>query len=390
MSQKHSSTPPRQSPAAAAEPPFSASEQAVYQVGAIAAAFGFFGVIWLDAELVVLDSYGWLVDTVERGRPVTDSLVALVGLENEILALKERPDQVVELPAVAVADADRPARKLNFTFFWNNAEQCHMALAYRSPSQTELEMELSKQIRARLIAEAEVTAKSKELVRANADLESFASIISHDLKAPLRHMRYLAESRGTDAGASDAGTLHQKLREVEMQAKRMTKMLTELFDYSSLGRKYEAVAAVDTRAMIEAIRATYSDDRFAIEVSGAWPTIMTLGAPLDLVLRNLIGNAIQHQDRPVGRILASCTDEPLTLKFVIDDDGPGIDARDHESIFLPFRTLDPAAIAQSTGMGLAMVKKAVEGAGGSISVASKPQQKRGTAFTVVWPKHISA
>ncbi len=374
---------------AAASEHFTASEQSVYEVGAIAASFGFFGVIWLDRQLLVLDSYGWLVDFVQRGQPVTDSILPVIGLEDEIIALRNSPDRVIELPAVAVAEAGRTAHKMNFTFFWNSAQDGPIVLAYRSSSQTELEIELSKQIRARLMAEAEVTAKSKELARANADLESFAAIVSHDLKAPLRHVRCLAEAAAQDpAGSSDAELL-QKLHDIEAQAQRMSQMLTALFDYSELGRKYEALEIVDTLALMETIRRTFSRSSMAIKIDGQWPALSTLKALLDLVLRNLINNAAQHHDRDSGVIVVACRDSQQALVMTVSDDGPGIAAEHHASIFLPFRTLACVDTARSTGMGLAMVKKAVESAGGTISVASNPALQRGTTFTIHWPKYIS-
>lgn len=385
MSQKLSST-LRSASRAVDNDPVSLAEWKVLEAGSLLAQFGSYGLIWLNPDLTVEDTFGPLVQFVTVGEPVTNSILALIGLEEEIIALKSDTTRVLELPAVAVVSAGKRGSKLNFTLFWNAGRDCPMALAYKSASQTELEYELSKQIRARLMAEAEVTAKSKELARANADLESFAAIISHDLKAPLRHMRYLTEIAFDNSGNDDADAMRDILRSIEGQSRRMSEMLTALFDYSSLGRKYEAIEQVDTRALIEAVKQSLPSTGHRITVEGQWPVFSTLRAPLDLVLRNLIGNALQHHDQAAGVVCVTCDEQLQKLVLTVSDDGPGIDPHHHESIFLPFRTLSSNGDGASTGMGLAAVKKTVEGAGGSIGVSSDPQSARGTTFTVNWPK----
>ena len=363
-------------------------EHVLEETGALLAGFGFFGIIWMDTKLSVQKTYGKLVDFVQSGRPVTESVLPIFGLENEILELRDRAGRLLELPAVSVARADGQSDKLNFTFFWNTDRGCPMALAYKSTAQTELEVELSKQIRARLMAEAEVTAKSKELARANADLESFAAIVSHDLKAPLRHMRQLTETAFDQSCSSDPAALREMLRQIDTQSRRMSGMLTALLDYSTLGRKYEALELVDTRGLVEAIVTSLPASGLKTSLSGQWTALWTLRAPLDLALRNVISNAIQHHDREFGEIHINCSDQPQAVIFAISDDGPGIDHEHHDAIFLPFRTIGATSNTQSTGMGLAAVQKALEATGGSIEVASEPQLRRGTTFTVTWPKAI--
>ena len=387
MSQKLSLTPPTVSPAAVLE---SAGEHGrkILEAGRLLAEFGSFGLIWLNKDLTVEDTFGPLVEFVVRGDPVTNSVLPLIGLEGEICSLANNPSHVLELPTISVTSDPRQAGKLNFTFFWNAERDCPMGLVYKSASQTDIEVELSKQIRARLMAEAEVTAKSKELARANADLESFAAIISHDLKAPLRHMRQLTETAVAKTGAADTTALLDILRDIEGQSQRMSGMLTSLLDYSTLGRKYEAIERIDTRALAEAVRDSLPEVDHTISIEGEWPIISSLRAPLDLILRNLVGNALQHHDRPDGEIKSACEDQPLIMVISVSDDGPGIASQHHDSIFLPFRTVTAAADSRSTGMGLAAVKKAAEGAGGRIEVVSNPQAARGTRFNVYWPKTV--
>lgn len=392
MSTEHSSRPQTASPAAARDgvkdSAVNSAEWKVLEAGSLLAQFGSFGLIWLNKDLTVEDTFGPLVQFATVGTPITECILPLLGLEQDILALHSDTRQVLELPAVAVMSGPAPTAKVNFTLFWNAGRDCPMALAYKSSSQTELEYELSKQIRARLMAEAEVIAKSKELARANADLESFAAIISHDLKAPLRHMRQMTEAAFDRADGIETGALRDTLRAIDAQSRRMSHMLTALLDYSTLGRKYEAIELVDTRALIEAIRDSLPESGVSVDIAGQWPIFATLRAPLDLVLRNLVGNALQHHDRKTGCVTLSCAEQQHVLRFAITDDGPGIDPQHHSSIFMPFRTLKSGAEDQSTGIGLAAVKKTIEGVGGTIEVVSEPAVARGTTFMVYWPKAV--
>jgi signal transduction histidine kinase len=363
--------------------------RALAEAAARLADFGFYGLVWLTHGLIVEKTYGGLVDFVEHDKPVTDSIMALFGLEDDIRALRDSPGRMLELPAVAVASSDATGRRLNFTIFWLPDDDRPMLLAYQASSQTEMELELSRQIRARLMAEADLAAKSRELMRANADLESFAAIVSHDLKAPLRHMRMIADDLIVQTSERGDAVSASKLLHLQDLSRRMSHMLTELFDYASLGRKYEALAATDTAAFVQAIIDSLPADGFEVKAEGHWPVIQTLAAPFDLILRNLIQNAIQHHDRVHGKIALKCAQEPGYLVISVADDGPGIDPRHHSAVFLPFRTLEKASKAGGTGMGLAMVKKTVETAGGSIEIVSEPAVSRGTRFIVRWPNLIT-
>lgn len=363
--------------------------RALAEATARLADFEIYGLVWLTRSLEVEKTFGSLVDFVEHDKPITSSIVALIGLEGDIAALRATPERLMELPAIAVAtDEGGSRRRLNFTIFWLPDEDRPMLLAYRANSQTDLELELSRQIRAKLMTEADLAEKSRQLARANADLESFAAVVSHDLKAPLRHMRMLADDLIVDSGVNVDAAAAAKLAQLQALSRRMSHMLTELFDYASLGRKYEAIAPVDTLAIARSIVESLPRSNFTFDILGTWPAISTLAAPLDLVLRNLVQNALHHHDRLEGHITLECSEEPASYAFLVGDDGPGIAPQHHDAIFLPFRTLDQRATG--TGMGLAMVKKTVDTAGGQIEIDSDPAKARGTRFIVHWPKLIRA
>lgn len=360
--------------------------------GQHAANLGLYGLVWIDTDLVARSRFGPLVDFIATGHPITDSVLPLIGLEDDIEALKVTPHRVLELPAVAVVSASGAAPRLNFTVFWVTSAERFLLLVYRASSRSDIEVELTRQVRGRLIAEAEVQAKSRELTRANAelelanrDLEQYASIISHDLKAPLRALRYLTDEAGAAVAKAANDDATRLLGEIRDQARRMSRMMSGLLDYASAGRKSDMLATVDTAALINAIATSLpKPPGVRIDIAGAWPTIETLEAPLDLVLRNLIDNAIKHHDRPDGVICVEANDMGGHLLFTITDDGPGIPASAHETVFLPFRTL--GGPTGGTGMGLALVRRTLETLDGRIEIVATDPGNRGTTFRVIWPK----
>ena len=123
---------------------------------------------------------------------------------------------------------------------------------------------------------------------------------------------------------------------------------------------------------------------FSVNAAGKLPTFSTQRVPLELVLRNLIQNAIKHHDRADGHVTVSVREEAEWVEFAVQDDGPGIAPAFHERIFQIFQTLQPRDDVEGSGMGLAVVKKVVESLGGAIAVDSAEGQ--GATFRFTWPK----
>jgi signal transduction histidine kinase len=352
-----------------------------------------YGLVWLGRDLVVESTYGKLVDFVGIGEPVTDHIYALAGLEDEIAALCERPGEVIELPDVTLVTAESRHPRANLSVSWSPEAAAFILLVARTGSRSDLEIELVAQMRARLMAESELAAKTRELQRANselsranADLEAYASIISHDLQSPMRMLRYMVDDLEVALDQNARGDAIRHMDSLRAQSRRMTGMLSALLEYSAVTRKADAFETVDTAALVRSIVA--SVDRpagFDVVVAGDWPRVATLTALLDLVLRNLIDNAVKHHDRDAGTIRLTAFNDGSALVMTIADDGPGIPPEEQQEIFLPFRKLATSEAAPGQGMGLTLVRRAVEGMGGQISVGSATSDGRGTVFTVHWP-----
>jgi signal transduction histidine kinase len=359
------------------------------RAGELLAARGVFGLVWLSAELKVLASFGTLVDSIALGQPVSHSLPPVIGLEAEIKALNQ--GQTLRVPSVTIVSASGPGPRLNLVFHAPEGDGLVLLVVSPADVDTKLAVELSRQMRGRLMAEAEAAAKSQALARTNAELkiansnlEQFATIATHDLKAPMRALGYLADEIEKAIAAGDTETARQRLAELRGQSGRVSSMLSALLHYSSAGRT-DAVESVDVPALIDEIVRSLPRGTLEVRLQGGWPRIETLAAPLALTLRNLIDNAIKHHDRSRGELLITCADAGKDLQITLADDGPGIAPEHHASMFLPFRTLGNGG----DGMGLAIVQKMLDAVGGSIMLESDPAQRRGTTFKIRWPKTIA-
>ena len=353
---------------------------------------GVYGLVWIGSDLIVDGTFGSLARFVTIGEPLTASIYALVGLEEQILGLRQRPGDFIELPDITLVTPEGRLPRATLSISWSAEDAAFILLVARTESRSDLEVELTAQMRARLIAESELAAKTielqrvnVELERANADLESYASIISHDLQSPMRVLRYTLDELEQEAPVAAPGT-REKIGKLRHLSHRMTAMLTALLDYASVTRKSDAFEQTDTGALLRNIVASIDVPRdIRINISGAWPVADILAAPFDLVLRNLIDNAVKHHDRNIGIIDVGASLQEEALVVTVRDDGPGIAPEFREIVFLPFRKLHPDRGALGEGMGLALVRRTVETAGGRIELVSGAPVSRGTAFTVFWP-----
>ena len=375
-------------------PGFSEAEFAI--IARILAADRLFSAAWVDRSLNAVARFGPLAELVETGRPVVESMPALFGFEEEIAALSRvgaKPDAAVRILNVAMHGRDGSTPKLNLHIYFAQELAHYLLLIARADLMTPAQIELACETRRRLIAEAELERTNAELARANRDLAEFAYIISHDLRGPMRAMRFIAEDLGTalDAGVRNAEMADQALAGIRAQVARMSGMLSGLLAYSRAGRKEEVRSVVDTRRLADAIVGSLRPPPgILVTVEGEWPRVETLEAPLDLVMRNLIDNAIKHHDRSRGHIRAACTPGKDALSITISDDGPGIATEHHDAVFKPFVKLNRADDSEGSGIGLSIVRRAVEAAGGTLRLTSPVADGRGTMFTMNWPAAIVA
>lgn len=232
---------------------------------------------------------------------------------------------------------------------------------------------------------ATLASTNAELEARNQELDQFAYVAAHDLKAPLRAIASLSEWVEEDLAEKLPEENKQQIHLLRSRVYRMEALINGLLKYSRIGRLHIPIESVDVQALLEEIIDTLAPPpTFVIKIGLEMPIIKTRRLALQQVLSNLLDNAHKHHPRVDGSVEVSVTDQGRWFEFVIKDDGGGIDAQYHDKIFTIFQTLQPRDIQEGTGIGLAITKKILETEGGSIRVESK--EGEGATFRFTWLK----
>lgn len=226
-----------------------------------------------------------------------------------------------------------------------------------------------------------------ELTRINDELNNFAYVSSHDLKSPLRGIDQLATWISEDLGDQIPEETRNHLELMRNRIKRMEMLLDDLLAYSRVGRTNTDIVLVNTHELVNDIfELTASTKKIELRINGTLPVLRTRKVPLELVIRNLISNAIKHHDKSVGLIEISANIDDRYVEFFVKDDGPGIALEHQQRVFGMFQTLKPRDEIEGSGIGLALIKKAVETVGGTVGVESDGQN--GCLFRFTWPLNV--
>jgi signal transduction histidine kinase len=224
-----------------------------------------------------------------------------------------------------------------------------------------------------------------ELDRANQELKEFAYVVSHDLKAPLRGISSLAQWIAEDSYEALDQSGRENLQLLLQRTKRMHDLIEGILRYSRAGTVKPQAAWLDSRAVARTVAdAIAPPDAIQLVVGAAMPTVFFDRTQLEQIFQNLMSNAVVHLGKPDGRVEVSGADRGSAWEFCVRDNGVGIEARHFERIFKVFQTLGNSSGSDSTGIGLAIVKKVVETHGGSVRVESEVGS--GSAFYFTIPK----
>jgi len=223
-----------------------------------------------------------------------------------------------------------------------------------------------------------------DLKRSNADLARLAHVASHDLKAPLRTIVHAADWLEEDLGAHFTDEMRQNMEILKSRAGRMQSFIDDLLEHARVGQVPTSAAMVPLSDLMHDVEMMAGPgEGFKINVELPQDDFLVRRMPLQQVLINLVSNALKHHDRETGRIDISVAQEGETLRITVSDDGPGIPAQYQRKIWEMFSTLQSRDKVEGSGMGLAIVLKIIETAGGEIDLASG--EGRGCTFTVLWP-----
>jgi signal transduction histidine kinase len=233
---------------------------------------------------------------------------------------------------------------------------------------------------------AEVLSENIRLLqRKNEELDQFAHIVSHDLKAPLRGIDNVITWIEEDHSTELPPKISEYIQLIKGRLFRAENMIRGILMYARVGKQNPEREYINLNVLLQDTAENLMiRPGLRLEIQGNLPEIYTEKIPLQQVLSNLISNAIKYHDKPDGYIkvyLRSSVDHYI---FFVEDNGPGISKSYHEKIFVIFQTLQERDSFESTGVGLAIVKKILDDRKQRITVTSEPEQ--GTIFSFTWPK----
>lgn len=401
-------------------------------------------VLWVSAGVSALGSFAALCilsqleqELKERERRLGESKTLIQAITTNVVDGIITLDQTGQVETLNAAAAQmfnyQPAEVLGKTLallltdpiakstaatsnLWDNptayAGSCQETVGFRKDGQpfpvevsiSEMPLErrliaIIRDITERQQAQKSLAVKAAEMLRLNAtlnttnimlaarnqELNQFAYIASHDLKAPLRAIANLSVWLEEDLGEQLLPENRQQMDLLRGRVNRMEALINGLLEYSRAGRLETLLETVDVAALLaEVIDALSPPETFAIAVQPKMPKFQARRLLLRQVFANLIDNAIKHSPHANGKVVISATEQETTYTFAVADDGEGIDLRYHDKIFTIFQTLEARDQRESTGIGLSIVRKIIETEGGKIWVES--QLSEGATFYFTWLK----
>lgn len=234
-----------------------------------------------------------------------------------------------------------------------------------------------------------LTDANRKLFVNNEELEQFAYVTSHDLKTPIRGIGGLAEMMEDDLedyfASPDANPdVAQNLGRIRERVRRMNELTNGIMEFSRIGRHAESEAPVDLSSVIDALRSDFGVTPDQLKMVGTVAPVGIDTFSFRRIIENLVSNAVKYHDGVRDlEIVVSAQVSAGRLHVSVTDNGPGIDSKYHGKIFEMFQTLRVGNAPESTGIGLAIVKKSIERHGGRIVVTSSPGQ--GATFGFDWP-----
>lgn len=481
--------------------------------------YGYFGYAGLDERFCGIWRHGELTSWVPLGASVCQNADLFFGLEKELLDLQDAHGACLTLPRVGIPTDDDKTAKMSVEIYWDDVNSVYHVLAHKLVSESEVELELLKQIRARRLAEEnfqstrnslerkemlldimmdhlpiaaaifddkrqylfatrrwsqnfgvecepiigqdcfeaggafpeeekqilaaslagltpnaearrphmgaandihhrwthqcwknadgsrggvltavedlrdvvnsniELQHENSSLRAINRELARLASILTHDLNAPFRSLQDFIEAPLRSGMEPVTAEFRQRIQD---HIERMRAILDGIHDYCQVLCYEPSVTSVDVRSLVNAILNTLpKKDAFAVTFDLDTETVETNGSLLDLVLRNILDNAIKHHDRDSGSLHISLKDEGEFWKISIEDDGPGIALTQMEKLSGSMSSRS-AIERDSPGMGLSIIRRVLEGIRGRVSVFSDTERSRGTQFNVYWPKSFTS
>jgi signal transduction histidine kinase len=289
--------------------------------------------------------------------------------------------------AFSISPGDLPY----FVFFvaWTLVVASFSALLRRTTDRLQLEVTRRKH------REEEVRKLNQELARhaaeleaSNRELESFAYSVSHDLRAPLRHVVGYSELLQKQASASLDDKSRRYLQTILESAKRMGNLIDDLLAFSRIGRAETKQTAVDLEQLVKEVVAEIGEEARGRDITwtiDALPVCYGDRSMLRLVVVNLVSNAVKFtRMRGRAEIEIGCVIENENeVEVFVRDNGAGFDMRYVDKLFGVFQRLHLPEQFEGTGIGLATVQRIIHRQGGKVRAEGTVDQGATFYFSLI-------
>ncbi len=330
------------------------------------------GAALLTYEAVVADHEGHLQRLLE-GEPAWSGFPLIV--------LAREGGKATTLPealALNVTLVERPLRMVTLKSVVDTA------LRHRR-KQYQLRSVLEELERSNRELELRVEQRTVRLQESIAELEAFSYSVSHDLRSPLRAMQGYAEALLEERGLSEDGK--EYLSRIQRSAARLDLLVQDVLAYSKVSKGEIRLDPIALETLMDDILRSYPEltEKATVTVERPLPVVMGHESYLTQCIANILGNAIKFVApgvHPRVRVWAESTGD--RVKIYCEDNGIGISPAHRDQIFQLFGRVHSEKTFTGTGIGLAIVKKAVERMGGSVGVQS--EVNRGSRFCLTLPK----
>ena len=248
-------------------------------------------------------------------------------------------------------------------------------ITQRKQAEAELRQAKDDLVRANTELEKIVQERTAQLRETVSELQAFSYSLSHDMRAPLRAIQSFSGLLQDVYGSQLGPEGKQYLDPILSSAQRMTRMVDDVLAFSRASRQELACQAVDFEKLVRdliAERPEFQKPQAFIDLAGPLPAVQGDEASLTQCVTNLLGNAVKYVAPGVTpRVLVRAETVPNGVRVWFEDNGIGIDEKAHDKVFNLFhRHCPPGAQYEGSGIGLAIVKKAVERMGGKVGVVS--------------------
>ncbi|MEM9023408.1 MAG: ATP-binding protein, partial [Bacteroidota bacterium] len=345
----------------------------------------------------ILESVGEGIITVNESGHITvvnSEVSAIWGYRKAELAGKSIGLLIpeLELPAQAADNGSLPAdeaaaeKQVEMVGRRNNGEYfpVEVTVSHTTFGQEKLRVFVARDITSRKQDELRTRELMTELKSANGELQEYAHVVSHDLKAPLRGIGTLANWIRDDYGELLGPEGKEHCDQMVLRVQRTYRLIDAILDYSKVGRNANQDTSFDLHEVVEEVfHVLHPPEHITFRTCQRLPSMVADKTRIRQVFQNLLGNAMTAIDKAEGKIEVDFQIRDQALEFSISDNGMGIDERHFKKIFDIFQSLQSSNNPESTGIGLSIVKKVVELYKGKIWLESTPGE--GTTFYMAWP-----